>query len=293
MNSNGQPLVSVCMPTCNGEAYIGDALTSVLKQTYQNIEIVVSDDTSTDETLSVVDRILAGTSIPFSVHSHERAGIGANWNYCIRVAKGEYIKFLFQDDILKPNCIEEMLAVALLDRDIGLVFCRRGFLVNESGYFSEWVDKYKNLHVYWRNLAEVNSGRKLLRECVDLLNEPYNKVGEPTSVLLSKKVCSRVGFFNEKLCQILDYEYWYRVFAHFKIGFVDGELTLFRLHRQQATAINSERPVSDYGRYHKLLLKHLFFHLAPSVQMALLKSVVVWPIILRLRSTLRRMFRGL
>ena len=107
------PLVSICIPTCNGFQFIGEALLSAVNQSYPNLEIIVSDDHSRDDTLKIINEFESKTAIPFHIYNHKPDGIGSNWNYCAQKANGEYIKFLFQDDTLEPDCIEKMMQVAL------------------------------------------------------------------------------------------------------------------------------------------------------------------------------------
>src|SRR5690606_24488463 len=94
MKNETFPLVSICIPTYNGAAYIAEALESAIHQTYPHLEIVVSDDASTDATLAIVERFKSKTHIPVSVYHHVPKGIGANWNHCVKQANGAYIKFL-------------------------------------------------------------------------------------------------------------------------------------------------------------------------------------------------------
>jgi glycosyltransferase involved in cell wall biosynthesis len=267
------PLVSICIPTYNGEKYIEEALNSALNQTYKSIEIIISDANSDDKTLDVVSQIKKNTKIPFFIYNYQQNGIGSNWNNCVRKASGKYIKFLFQDDIIFPNCIEKMMQIALKDKQIGLVFSKRNFLyTNKNNYVDDMNKDYRELHIYWANLKSINSGTRLLKKCNCLLDIPQNKVGEPTVVLLKKEVFFKVGFFNETLIQILDYEFWYRVFKYYKIGFINEELASFRLHEMQASQINNKSYVNEYLLYDKFLYENLFFQLSPNIQKQLFKK---------------------
>ena len=103
------PLVSICIPIYNGEAFLAEALASVKTQTYPNLEVVVSDDRSSDASLALVEKFQQEVDLPVRIFTHEPQGIGANWNHCVAKAKGQYIKFLFQDDVLLPTCVEQMV----------------------------------------------------------------------------------------------------------------------------------------------------------------------------------------
>ncbi|MGF1494602.1 MAG: glycosyltransferase [Microcoleaceae cyanobacterium] len=104
------PLVSIVIPTYNGEQFISETLQTALQQTYTNLEIIVSDDGSVDQTLDIVHSFQQQCNWPCSVLTHKNYGLVGNLNFCIQQARGKYIKFLFQDDLLEPDCIAEMVA---------------------------------------------------------------------------------------------------------------------------------------------------------------------------------------
>jgi len=267
------PLVSICIPTCNGEAYLDDALTSAMRQTYRNLEIVVSDDASADATLRIARSYQAESAIPFHIFEHVPSGIGANWNSCARRANGTYIKFLFQDDRLAPDCVAKMVALAERDERIGLVFCRRKIIVEqESGFTEQWIRKFSVLHTAWPGLEEINSGRRLLKRCARLLKHPSNKVGEPIAVLLRAAALRRVDYFNEGLEQLLDIELWYRIFFRYKVGFIDEELAAFRLQQDQASQKNQGRVAHERDVLEDLMYRELFWALHRDVQLALFRK---------------------
>jgi len=260
------PLVSICIPTYNGEKFIRSAMESAINQSYRPLEIIISDDASNDRTLTIVKSFISKTDIPIKIFEHKPVGIGANWSNCVQNSTGEYIKFLFQDDLLKPDCIKTMINLAVEDQDIGLVFSKRDFIVEgDYNVYKAWIEKFNNLHSHWTSIETVQHGRDLLRD-VNFLSQPRNKVGEPTTVLLHKSVFDKVGYFNTELKQSLDYEFWYRVFKFFKVGFINHELVTFRLHSQQTTVKNSKITISDYQEYPHIVYKKLFWQLHPKVK---------------------------
>ncbi|MCF7914643.1 MAG: glycosyltransferase [Spirochaetaceae bacterium] len=266
------PLVSICIPTYNGEDYIEQALDSAINQTYKNIEIVISDDESSDNTLKIVNVIKNSTTIPFKIVSHNPISIGSNWNNSIKEASGEYIKFLFQDDVLQSRCIEKMVSLAERDNSIGLVFCKRSFIFKEDKY-SEWINKYSHVHEYWIELKQVQPGRVLLGD-PQFLQQPRNKVGEPSSVLFRKSVVDAVGDFKTSMRQALDYEWYYRVFKKYKVGFVDEYLSFFRLHDEQTTIKNKGNLNNEYLLLYFSYFRNLFWFLHPNVKIKLIKKIV-------------------
>jgi len=264
MKANSQPLVSICIPTYNGEAYLSDCLDSALSQTYTHIELIISDDASTDNTLAIVNAVKAKTDIPIHIFNHSPNGIGANWNNCIKHANGAYIKFLFQDDVLVPNCIEKLMDVMLSEDNVAMVYAKRQFIYNEeTEHILEFKKVYGELHNYWFNLKiseGVLDGEAYLKD-KNFLNAPKNKIGEPTSVLLDKRSFEKLGYFNEDLKQALDSEFWSRLMPFYKIGFVDAYLSSFRLHPAQTSAVNKSEKINEtevlYKMYYNTLLPYL------------------------------------
>src|SRR5690606_35846797 len=264
-----QPLVTICVPTYNGSRYLSVALDSAVNQSYPHIEIVISDDNSTDSTVEIANSYKSRSRFPITIVSNRRSTIGANWNNSVRHAKGSYIKFLFQDDTLDPDCISQMMQAALQNPNIGLVFCRRRFIYDHLDDQKEkWLSTYRHVHKSWGSLKPVQPGRQLLKD-PGLLQVPRNKIGEPPVVLLNKKVFETVGYFSTELHQALDYEFWYRVCTQFDVAFVDKELVSFRLHDQQATIVNSKRFIGDYELYPKLMYKKYFSYLHRDVKKSL------------------------
>lgn len=256
------PLVSICIPTYNGAAYIAEAMDSLIVQSYYNLEIIVSDDNSNDNTLEVIESYRNKTSIPIYIYSNEPKGIGVNWNNCVIKSNGAYIKFLFQDDKLDRDCIEKMINLAMSDNQIGLVYCRRRIIAKEATKeFKNFKSYYGNLHKYWKDFTPttgVLSGLIYLKD-PNILNSPKNKIGEPTALLIKKECFQKTGFFSEKLSQTLDVEFCYRLMPYFKIGFLDERLAYFRLHKDQASTVNKLKRHSEDEAF----LKSCYVNLRP------------------------------
>ncbi len=266
------PLVSICIPTYNGEAFLEEALDSVLEQTYENYEVIISDDASKDNTIQLVEQFKERCVKPVFVFEHEPSGIGANWNHSVNKANGEYIKFLFQDDTLEPDCLEKMIQPFMDNESVGLVACQRKFILEEEDAESrDWIASYSNLQKEFPpRYGQVIGGKEVLKR-FDLLKDPKNKIGEPTAVLFKKSMLEAVGNFNETLKQALDYECWYRMLKKCDMIFLDEALISFRLHAQQATAQNKKSTIPDPELYPKLLYQDFFWFLAPKVRWQLFK----------------------
>ncbi|WP_426091849.1 glycosyltransferase family 2 protein [Flavobacterium sp. DSR3-2] len=105
------PLVSILIPVYNREYIVGETIESAINQTYTNIEIIIVDNCSTDETWVVLKNFAAKDSRIKIFQNDVNVGPVLNWKRCIDEAKGEYGKILFSDDLISENFIEETLAV--------------------------------------------------------------------------------------------------------------------------------------------------------------------------------------
>ena len=117
-----KPLVTVAIPLYRGE-FIKQAIDSVLFQSFTNFELLIIDDASDDKSRDIV--LSYSDSRIVYVRNEKNLGAESNWNRCLALAKGTYIKILPHDDTLEPDCLKEQVSVldADLDERIALVFC--------------------------------------------------------------------------------------------------------------------------------------------------------------------------
>ena len=258
------PLVSVCIPVYNGEEFLVEALESVKSQTYPNLELIVSDDQSKDSSIELIEHFLNDIDFPFTLVKNADRGIGKNWNNCVRHTNGKYVKFLFQDDVLFPDCITEMVEMAESSVAIGLVFSDRRILMdNTNAAHVNWNIANGELNKKWENLLETGifPGRRILKDRNLFLIKPWNKLGEPSSMLFRKSVFEMVGLFDTQLIQFLDLEFSLRVISKFKFGYINKELSGFRLHENQSSNAFSKKKINERSILLRKLGVILFFQL--------------------------------
>ncbi|ERT09954.1 glycosyl transferase 2 family protein [Lyngbya aestuarii BL J] len=262
------PLVSVCIPTFNGDRFIAEAISSILSQTYPTLEIIVADDGSTDQTVAIIKTFQDKTSIDISLFSHQPLGLAQNCNFALSKAQGKYIKFLFQDDLLSPNCITELVKIAEKDNEIGLVFSPREicFVDEVAETDSDLISIYQefqNIHQAWSSLKPIQRGEELLKD-PHLFKHPINKIGEPSTVLIRREFFEKIGGFDPKLNQLVDLDLWLRIMGNYKVGFVNQVLSYFRLHTHQKTYQNISENLSTDLKFYQKVYSHPVYHFLPS-----------------------------
>ncbi len=233
-----RPLVSICIPTFNAAAWIVECIESALAQSYPCLEVLIVDDASTDQTVKLIHAI-DDPRIRLEINP-QNIGLAPNWNRCIELARGDFIKFLFHDDILYPDCVEKMMQLILSNEQIGLVFSPRDIILEnapQDELTRIWLKNCATLHTRFRQLEPVNHGKDLFAQ---YLREGFrgNWIGEPSSVLVRKRCFSSLGMFDSKLRQVCDVEMWLRIMFFHDIGFLPEKHSAFRLHGDSTSRRN-------------------------------------------------------
>lgn len=212
-----QPLVSILIPTYNRAKYLGEALDSSLAQTYKNLEILVHDDASTDDT----PQLLKKYSDPRLriIHTKTNHGMLGGWNYIQHQANGKYIKFLASDDLLSPTCVAELVAAAESHPDAALITCQRDFINGEGRVYKK---------MGFANRSSVVNGLEHAHWILTNLRE--NKIGEPSAVLYPTKLIKQALDYDPTFSQFADFEYWIRLLAYGKLVYIHRPLCSFRTH---------------------------------------------------------------
>jgi glycosyltransferase involved in cell wall biosynthesis len=197
------PKVSVIIPTYNSARFLPEAIESVLKQTFQDLEIIVVDDGSTDNTGEVVAPYL--DRITFS--EIPNGGPARARNRAIRESSGEYVAFLDADDIWYPHKLERQMGVFSSNRQYGLVHGDAS-LKNRT-----WFSNKKSRKTGW-----VFS--ELLENCFIILS----------SVVVKRDCLEKAGLFNKDFVPWEGYDLWLRIASGNQIGVVNAPLLLRRIH---------------------------------------------------------------
>ncbi len=275
-----RPLVSICIPTYNGAKFLTETLVSAINQNYYPLEIIISDDSSNDNTLKIASEILENCSIPFLILNHKPKGIAENWNNTIRHAKGKYIKLLFQDDLLEVNCIKEMVSLIEKSPNAGLIASKRTILYNKlelnNDLLTKFLETYSDLQ---KNLTPINGSIRTINKTVFKLpifnrNSPLNFIGEPSVTLFRTDILKSIGFFNSNFEQILDFEFYCRILKKYEILITSKILAQFRFHMCQTSNQNQIKPIKDYKKLDRQLLFNYFFYINTKEKFRLLFKIL-------------------
>lgn len=179
-------LVSIIIPCFNRQSYLLTTLNSCLAQSYQNIEIIIVDDGSTDETFEIAQSFAREFDSTTVLRTENRGQCSAR-NIGLQVAKGKYVKFLDSDDLLLPNTIEDQIRdLHTFHADLS-VSATRGFWDNEMDAIREQIQTELTL----------DKGSKILHQSVTELHE--NCAFTFNEVLISREIVVSVDGFASSL----------------------------------------------------------------------------------------------
>jgi glycosyltransferase involved in cell wall biosynthesis len=213
------PLVSIITPSFNKGPYIEETILSIRNQTYKNIEHIVFDAESTDETISILkkyDKNLKWISEPDKGQSD---AINKGW----RIAKGDIIAYLNADDTYLPDAVESAVMFFEKNPDVHMLY-GDGIITDEFG----------------KNKRTIHCGKitmKSLVFCQDMVFQP--------SVFLRKDVFDTIGEVDVYLHLAMDFDYWLRIALVYKIGYLPKPLSIAKIYKDAKSSALMFRYVKE------------------------------------------------
>jgi len=233
-----QPLVSIIVITYNSARFVLETLESARAQTYKNIELIVSDDASTDDTVEICRNWINEKNERFVrtelITVPDNTGIPANCNRGLRAAKGEWIKYIAGDDALMEDCIMDNLDH--INRNFGI-----SILTSRSKCYENTFDERNLVSTYPSESVILSFFSKHI-EPIDQFEYLLSKnVINACTVFLRKKIIVEVGCFDETLRFIEDYPMWLKLTkAGYRIHYFNRITALYRLTNESLSANKKE-----------------------------------------------------
>ena len=217
------PLVSICIPTYNHARFLRDAIVSASAQRFDDLEIVVVDNASMDETPEIAAEAASRDSRIRYFRHPQNIGLIGNFDACMRLASGQYIKFLCSDDVLESDCVPVMAEVLDSNPRVSIVACAR--TITDVNLAALRI-------VRARPVPTRIPGDEMIAECFFL----GNRIGEPTAVMFRRSDAARG--FRRSYCQLLDMEMWFHLLQKGDFFTLPQSLCRVRRHDDQASRIN-------------------------------------------------------
>jgi glycosyltransferase involved in cell wall biosynthesis len=234
------PLVSISIPTYNNAATIENTIQSVLRQTYDNLEINVLDDCSKDNTVELVESF--GDARIKLYRNEHNLGMTGNWNRCLAVAHGEFVKLICADDLLDETAIEKEVTAMRENPTVNLVESDTR-LVDIHGKKTGSFLRYRK--------AGVVDGKKVAKTSI-IWN---NFFGAPVNNLIRKSTLDAVGGFDPDFTYILDFEMWMRIACVGDIYIIHELLNSFTVRNDSNTGNLIGKDRETYVDEHRRLVE--------------------------------------
>jgi len=226
------PKVNILIPTCNRPRLFEQAIQSVLAQTYDNLDIIVTDNSENDQTELIAAKYNGFKHLIRYYKNPANIGMTGNFIRCLELADGEYINYLMDDDLFHPQKIERMMACFLADPQVVLVTSNKEYINSENYIVDDTVNEIFNQDLIMDGLE---LGDIVLKNCT-------NYIGEPTAVLFKRSALTEpFGAYTGKIARNnSDVATWLNILRTGKAVYLSDCLSFIRIHENRVSeTINS------------------------------------------------------
>ena len=212
---NFSPLVSIVIPVYNGSNYLKEAIDSATAQTYENTEIIVLNDGSTDD--GETEKIALSYGDKIKYFSKKNGGVASALNVAIKKSKGEYISWLSHDDMYEPEKLKKQIEYLESIENRQVILYTNYSVINKKGDML-YKTRYNSLEIKNKPLYAILRGR--IHGC---------------SMLIPKECFEEISFFDESKPYTQDYDLWFKFIRKIPFVFMDDCLIMSRAHAQQGS----------------------------------------------------------
>src|SRR3989339_325296 len=230
ISSLDNPLVSIITPSYNQGEFIEDTIKSVLNQSYKNIEYIIIDGGSTDNTLDIIKKYAEKYPKQIQWVSEKDHGQSNAINKGLKRTTGDIVAWLNSDDIYNPQAVKKIVSFFKTNSDIFFVH-GQGYHVDRNG---KYIENYPS------------------KECGYVELQPTCPICQPTAFWRCE-ILDKIGYLDEDLNYAMDYDYWIRISKKYKLGFIPDHLASTRFYAETKTSGQSKQ-------CHKEILKIINSH---------------------------------
>jgi glycosyltransferase involved in cell wall biosynthesis len=210
--------ISIILPVYNGTRYLEECVKSVLDQSFANFEFLIIDDCSTDNSYSFLQSLNDKRITLFK--NEQNKGLFYNLNFLIKKSNSSLIKLWSQDDVMYPNCIEEIVAFHRQYPEVGFSYTGKNYIDAEG----------KKLLINKIDHTPAIISTRLHARIAFITG---SIAGNISNVTITKKALDKVGLFNEQMKISGDFDMWVRIAKDHPVGFIKMPLIQLRNHKGQ------------------------------------------------------------
>lgn len=252
---NANLLVSIVVITYNSSKTILETLESIKRQTYQNIELIITDDCSSDDTIAICDNWLQKEANRFTkcrlLSSSSNKGIGANCNKGVLASNGTWIKIIAGDDALIETCISDYINII---KDKPMYFFFHSDCIRYKEYFTE-DNKLPSLKKFPNEIFRENERWSQKQQFRNLL---LSSSMNACTMIYNAKILKEVGGFEEKISKSEDWPTWIKISKRgYKFYFVNKPTIKYRVNANSVYSGSTKSSIFPlYYRTEKEIFKY-------------------------------------
>ncbi len=223
--SSKLPKISIITPSYNQGQFIEQTIKSVIEQDYPNLEYIVMDGGSTDNTLTILKKY----SNKLKWFSAKDKGQADAINKGMEMATGDILAYINSDDYYLPGAFKKVVSFFKQNPEFKWVVGDYLIVDERNKQIQQPIIAYKR---FWRSLFPTRSLYVL------------NYIPQP-STFWRKQIRSEIGKFNLNLHYVMDYDFWLRIISKYPLGRISGPLSAFRIHRQSKGGVNYSQQFAE------------------------------------------------
>jgi glycosyltransferase involved in cell wall biosynthesis len=231
-SSDAWPLVSVCVPTYNRATMLKESLRTICAQRYAPLEILISDDASSDGTEALCRELASQDPRIRYVRHARRLGLYPNHNFCLDDARGEYVCLFHDDDQHHPELVASCAAFLTSHPEVGIV-CPDWELLDESG---------QSVSVRDHDVPEIMAGLDYIDRTI---RSGQSSIGCP-GAMIRKSALGAVRFREDGPIGFADFVVWFQIAERAAVGHIGRRLWAYRIHSRSFSRRTIESLTQDY-----------------------------------------------
>jgi glycosyltransferase involved in cell wall biosynthesis len=246
------PLISVIVPVYNHEKFIGETIKSVIDQTYQNLEMLIVDDCSTDKSWDIIQEWSKKDSRIKTFRNDQNKGLVENWRFLIDQSKGEYIAFLEGDDVFYSENLEKKVAIFKEYSNLGMVYCNFK-IIDENGKVLI-SDNHKKI--------KVKSFKNEIIAPEVFLFSKSAPLSTYSQITIRRNIVTTIGYPRDFGCQEKvflpsDWDFNFRIATRSYVYALDDTLMGYRRHSN-----NNSSKTTQVSNHLRITLNHYICELS-------------------------------
>lgn len=228
------PKVSVIIPNYNHASYLRQRVDSVLAQTFQDFELILLDDFSSDESREVIDSYAGLERVKIVLNSANGGSVFKQWNKGLRIASGEYVWIAESDDYAAPEFLKTLVGILDANAEVGLAFCDSWRVSDgkEEEARGLWYGEFASL--YGRDFIEEGRGYVCRQMAF------FGTIPNASAVVFRRSVAEQFGYANEGYRLAGDWLFWLNLLARSDLAYSSRRMNYYRHHLQTARQKHSK-----------------------------------------------------